>query len=278
MTAPGAGSLPREHRPFACPRRRLALTILPHEVTPRLVSRVPAAFVSLSPRSRADAMPRLLRRSRRGVCRTRSPRSPRRSARASCRSRSRCARRRRKSSAGTRAPERRDAGAARDGLGGHLQRRRRDPHEQPRRRGCALDHRSLARRAHLAGAPRSGAIRRPIWRVVRVEAKNLVPAKFADSDTARVGEWVRGHRFALRPRLHGDHRRGQRQGARRGRRQLGRGLSADRRQHQPRQLGRTARQPRWPGARHQHDDRGARPGDRLRRARRTWRVARPISW
>jgi S1-C subfamily serine protease len=26
--------------------------------------------------------------------------------------------------------------------------------------------------------------------VVRVEAKNLVPAKFADSDTARVGEWV----------------------------------------------------------------------------------------
>ena len=85
--------------------------------------------------------------------------------------------------------------------------------------------------------------------LIRVEARNLVPARFADSDNARVGEWVVaiGSPFGLGYTV----TTGvvERQGARRGRSQLGRGLSADRRQHQPRQLGWTARQSRRPSAR-----------------------------
>ncbi len=76
----------------------------------------------------------------------------------------------------------------------------------------------------------------------------------------------RRHRLAVRPRLHGDRGRALCERTRRARHERHRGLPADRREHQPRQLGRAALQSAGRRPRHQHDDRRPRAGHRLRRA------------
>ena len=87
-------------------------------------------------------------------------------------------------------PEQRGAGAARDGLGGHLHRGRRDLDQQPRGRGCALDLCSVARWSCSCQLACWGGILRPIWRSSEWRRAIWCPPRFADSDNARVGEWV----------------------------------------------------------------------------------------
>ena len=110
-----------------------------------------------------------------------------------------------------------------------------------------------------------GATPRPTWPLIRVDAKNLVPARFADSDAVRVGEWVVaiGSPFGLGYTVTRvwSAPRGAAAWASTPSRTICRPTPAS-----TRQLGRTARQPRRAGARHQHDDRRARAGHRLRRA------------
>ena len=127
------------------------------------------------------------------------------------------------------------------GSGVVLHGRRRDPHEQPRRRGRAHDQRAPPRRAHLARAPRRARSRRPISPSIKVDANGLVPRelrRLRRRARRRVG---RRDRLAVRPRLHVT------TGvlSAKGRGGLGderdRGLPADRREHQPGQLRRPAR-------------------------------------
>ena len=91
--------------------------------------------------------------------------------------------------------------------------------------------------------------------VVKVDATGLVPAKFADSDAARVGEWVVaigspfGFSYTVTAGILSAKGRGDLSA------NADRGFSPDRREHQPGQLRRPALRPRRQGARHQHADR-----------------------
>ena len=78
----------------------------------------------------------------------------------------------------------------RHGLGRRLHARRRHPHEQPRRRGRAHHQRAPARRALPPGAPPRPRSRRRTSPSSRSTRRASRPAHFADSDAARVGEWV----------------------------------------------------------------------------------------
>ena len=105
--------------------------------------------------------------------------------------------------------------------------------------------------------------------LIKVTAdKPLAVVPLGDSDHLRVGAWVMaiGNPFGL------DHTvtvgilsaKGRSQVRRRADRRPLRRLPADRRQHQPRQLGRSALRHEGPRDRHQHGDRRQRPGHRLR--------------
>ena len=122
-------------------------------------------------------------------------------------------------------------------------RRRRHPHQQPRGRERDAHRGRAAGRPAASPAKVVGVDPATDLAVLKIDAKGLPAVRFADSDARPGGRVGDRHRLALRPRLHGHRRRAQRQGARRHGRQRDRGLPADRRQHQPRQLGRSARQP-----------------------------------
>ncbi len=103
--------------------------------------------------------------------------------------------------------------------------------------------------------------------VVKVDGVTVQPAKLGDSEKLQVGEWVIaiGNPFGLDHTvtvgvLSAKSRSGFQGGGHY------RGLPADRRVDQPRQLGRSARQPRRRGHRHQHHDRRHRHRHRLRGA------------
>ena len=140
------------------------------------------------------------------------------------------------------------------------------PDQQPRRRGRRRRQGQLRRRQDRRPARSSAPIPRAISRWSRSTASTCSrPARrLRQAAGRRVGH---RHRQSVRARPHRHRRRalGQEPLGLPGRRPL-RGLPADRRVDQSRQLGRPAGQPRRRGHRHQHDDRRHRHRHRLRRA------------